>query len=219
MKKYLIRTTKPALLLTGTALSALALSGCGSHDTGSVSATHGASSSASATASYGPAATGPHNAQDVRFLTGMVPHHEQAVEMADMVLSRDTNAEVKALATQIKAAQGPEIAQMSGWLLGWGQSVPTRAASMDHGMSGMGHSNDGMMTDAEMIDLDQAAGSTFAKMFLTGMTTHHQGAVEMARTELVEGQNAQTKQLATAIISAQEKEIATMKALLVKLGG
>lgn len=218
MNINLTRTRKSALTLTGTALTALALTSCGGGSHTSHPATgSGPTAAATSTPSYGPAASGPHNAQDATFLTDMIPHHTQAVEMADMALSRETDAGVKALATQIKAAQGPEISQMSGWLVGWGKPVPA-GSGMGHDMSGMA-SSDGMMSNDEMAMLDHATGTEFAKLFLTGMTRHHEGAVTMAQAELSTGQNPEAKTLASKIIAAQNKEITTMKALLTKLGG
>ncbi len=206
------RTKKSALALTAAALATLAVSGCGMSGS-----SHNAAGS-SPSASYGPAATGAHNAQDETFLTDMIPHHAQAVEMADMVLSHGADAELTALATQIKAAQAPELAQMSGWLVGWGKSVPSTGGG--HSMSGTsGHDGSGMMSADEMTQLDAASGTQFAKLFLTGMTKHHEGAVAMAKTELADGQNAEAKTLASNIIAAQDKEIATMTALLAKLNG
>lgn len=216
MNTHLARPRRVGLI--GLAVGAVVLTGCSSSDHSNMSGTHnGSASSASASPSYGPAATGPHNAQDVTFATDMIPHHAQAVEMADMALARDTDADVKALATQIKAAQAPEIAQMGGWLRGWDAPVPTDSHMTDHmaGMSG----GDGMMSSDEMTQLDAASGTAFAKLFLTGMTRHHQGAVAMAKTELAAGQNSDAKALATRIVAAQNTEIATMTRLLAKLGG
>jgi uncharacterized protein (DUF305 family) len=209
---HLSRT--PALLLGSAALVATVLSGCG--DTSHTSSSHSSrAATTSPTASYGPAATGPHNAADVTFLTGMIPHHAQAVQMSDLALGRATDNEVKALATQIRNAQAPEIAAMSGWLAGWGESVPNSHGA-GHDMGGM-NASDGMLSSDQLTELDGAAGTEFARLYLTGMTGHHVGAVEMARTELTDGQNADAKALATAIIAAQSREIATMKALLTKL--
>lgn len=217
MKQHVHGKNKSLLVLIGTALSALALSGCGGDGMGSMGmGSPSATPTASATPSYGPPATGARNAQDVTFASQMIPHHAQAIEMASMALSRDTDADVKALAAQIKAAQEPEISALGGWLIGWGEPLPM-TGSMP-GMSGMSAS-DGMMTDAEMAQLDQATGAEFARMYLASMIKHHQGAVAMAKTELASGQNAQAKQMASMIVSAQEKEIATMKTLLTKLGG
>lgn len=209
-------TRKTTVLVTGGAITALLLAGCGSSSTnnkavGSTTATTPASSS-----SYGPAAAGPHNDADITFVTDMLPHHAQAVEMADMALSRDTNAEVKALAAQIKGAQAPEISAMSGWLVGWGKSVPSTGSGHDMGgMGGMG--GDGMMSASEMSSLDAASGTAFATMWLTDMVTHHKGAVAMAKTELTSGQNGEAKSLATRIIASQSIEIDTMTKLMATL--
>jgi uncharacterized protein (DUF305 family) len=199
----------PALLL-GTALAVTVLSGCSSSGhTG-----HSSVAQAGATSDYGPAATGPHNAQDVTFLKDMIPHHTQAVAMSDLALTRDTDPDVKALAEQIKAGQAPEIKAMSGWLAGWGESVPTEHGG--HDMGG-GSPMDGMLSSDQLSQLDDASGTSFAKLYLTGMTGHHVGAVEMAKQELASGQNSDAKTLATAIIATQDREIAAMKVLLTKL--
>lgn len=208
------RTT--LLVATGGALSVLLLAGCSSSSSHNASGHTTGMPMTTATASYGPAATGPHNAADVTFATEMLPHHEQAVEMADMALSRDTNAQVKQLAQQIKGAQAPEIAELSGWLTGWNQPVPA-AGSHPTNMSGMGAGNDGMMSDAEMTALDAASGTEFAKLWLTGMVKHHTGAVSMAKAALMGGQNSDTKALATSIVASQSIEIATMSKLLTTL--
>jgi uncharacterized protein (DUF305 family) len=202
------RTRKTTLLVSGAALSALVLAGCGS---GSSTA---ASSTPAAKVSYGPAASGPHNDADITFVTDMLPHHTQAVEMADMALSRDTNAQVKALAVQIKGAQAPEISQMGGWLVGWGKKVPSTSDMGGHDMGGGGG---GMMSASEMTSLDATSGSAFATRWLTDMVMHHEGAVAMAKTELAEGQSTDAKALATRIIASQSTEIDTMTKLSASL--
>lgn len=159
-----------------------------------------------------------HNAQDVAFTQGMIPHHQQAVEMSDMALAQASSAKVKDLATRIKAAQGPEIEKMKGWLSSWGE--PVEAESGDTGgMPGMGGAMDdmagmGMMTDAQMQEMQAARGAEFDRMFLTMMIRHHEGAVTMARTELDKGKFPPAKQLAQAIVDAQQKEISEMQGLL-----
>jgi uncharacterized protein (DUF305 family) len=205
-------TRKTVVLTTGGALTALVLAGCGSSGSTTHSSTQSGGSKPSSTASYGPAASGPHNDADVTFVNDMLPHHAQAVEMADMALSRDTNGEVKALAAQIRGAQAPEISAMSGWLVGWGKSVPSTGSG--HDMGGMGGGGEGMMSGSEMTALDGASGTQFAKMWLTDMITHHKGAVTMAKTELVSGQNGDAKALATRIIASQSVEITTMAKLM-----
>ena len=196
-------------LVTIGLVSALVLSACGSSSHPGTKT--GAGSGASTHPSYGPAAAGPHNAADVTFASDMIPHHAQAVEMATTALAQASNAQVKELATAIQGAQDPEIIAMSGWLVGWGEKVPSGAS---HGMTGTsGTAMNGMMSDDEMQGLSQASGAAFDRLWVQLMTRHHQGAVEMANVELTNGQNAQAKALATAIIKAQTAEIAIMTAL------
>ncbi|MFC5676595.1 DUF305 domain-containing protein [Aeromicrobium endophyticum] len=145
-----------------------------------------------------------HNDADVAFAQQMVPHHQQAVEMADLAKGADASADVTALAAQIRTAQAPEIAIMKEWLDDWD-------ASTSHGGHDMG---DGMMSDADMTELGTLAGTAFDRAWLTMMIAHHEGAVTMARTELANGKDADAKKLAQAIVDSQEKEIATMKGLL-----
>ena len=163
-----------------------------------------------------------HNAQDVSFAQDMVPHHTQAVQMADMALAQGSSTKVKDLATRIKAAQGPEIARMKGWLTTWGEPLAATSGDTDHagGMSmgsggGAGmNMGTGMMSEAQMNQLRGATGADFDRMFLTMMVEHHQGAVAMSRTELDKGRYGPAKQLAQAITDAQQKEIAEMQGLL-----
>ena len=156
-------------------------------------------------------ASGSHNDADVMFASMMIPHHQQAIQMSDMMLTKDgLNAQVIALARQIKAAQGPEITTMSGWLAGW-ELNPSPSMAMDHDMGG------GTMSQAEMDALDTATGKDAAQLFLAGMIKHHQGAITMARQEIATGQNPEAKQLARNIIDAQRAEIATMDTLLGRL--
>lgn len=207
---------------TAALLAALALAACGSTSdspssspaSAGVGGMTGMSSTATPGATGAPAA-GPHNEADVTFATDMVPHHAQAVTMADMALTRGTSAEVKTLAGAIKAAQDPEISTMTGWLAGWGAPVPEIGG---HDMAGMGGgSMDGMMTDREMSDLGRATGPAFDRMWLEMMTTHHKGAVAMSTTELTAGENTEAKTLARSIITGQTAELATMATLLATL--
>jgi uncharacterized protein (DUF305 family) len=192
----------------------LMVSACGTDgQPGHDMATHNAPTSATtgATASpSGTAAAGVHNAADIEFATGMIPHHGQALTMADMAVTRAANQQVKDLAAQIQKAQDPEIQRMAGWLKGWGEPVP-EAQGMHHG--------DGMMTMAEMDSLGKADGARFDRMWLAMMIQHHEGAITMARTELSNGANAEAKALARAIIDGQSQEITTMNTLLGRLGG
>jgi|JI10StandDraft_1071094.scaffolds.fasta_scaffold21009_7 uncharacterized protein (DUF305 family) len=194
---------------------------------GTAACSSSASSSPSASSSAGVVING-HNAQDMAFLTDMIAHHQQAIDMAQMVPSHTNNAKVTALAAQIEAAQGPEIAKMQTWLDEWNEGQPSASAGSEsaasgHGMSGMDHGAapssssspmPGMMTDKQMADLESKNGAAFDKMWLTMMIDHHQGAITMAQQELAMGENAQVKAVAQAIIDGQTTEIATMKAML-----
>lgn len=178
------------------------LAACGDDD-GMGGMDHGGDESSETTEAAAPDAD--FNDADVEFAQGMIPHHEQAVEMADLADGRAESAEVIDLAERIKAAQDPEIEQMRGWLEDWGQEMPE---AMDH--EGMG----GMMSEDDMTALESASGAEFDEMFLTMMIEHHEGAIEMAQTELDDGQNAEAKELAQTIIDAQQAEIEEMQGIL-----
>ena len=159
-----------------------------------------------------------HNDQDVSFATDMVPHHQQAVEMADLAAARASDATVKALAARIKAAQDPEIRTMQGWLSDWDKA--SDMGGMDHGggssMAG-GSDGMGMMSDADMGALKAASGTAFDRMFLTSMISHHTGAIEMAKTEQAKGKHQPAKDLAKTIQDTQAQEIAEMQQILAGL--
>ena len=139
---------------------------------------------------------------DQMFLQMMIPHHEQAVVMSDLALTRSKNAEVLKLAQQIKDAQSSEIVQMKSWLKN--EDMPEDMGhEMDHGMGGM-------MTDAEMASLTSATGSAFDKLFLKGMIAHHEGALHMVMMVQDSGdQNLLT--LHDNIVTSQSAEIEWMK--------
>lgn len=163
-----------------------------------------------------------HNEADVEFATDMIPHHVQALRMADMAEARADSEELRSLAADIEDAQGPEIDLMAGWLESWGEEVPDTDAGhmgMDHGA--MGDNMDdldgdmpGMMSDEELDALGKASGSPFDAMWLRMMIEHHEGAIEMARTEQDEGQNPDAIALAEDIEATQTAEIATMEDML-----
>jgi uncharacterized protein (DUF305 family) len=149
-----------------------------------------------------------HNAADIIFAQMMIPHHAQAVEMANKEVINGQNAQVKALAKRIMAAQEPEIVQMNGMLTAWGV---TPAGHQGHGsMTSM----PGMMSDADMVKFYKATGAAVDRMFVSMMIAHHQGAIVMAKTELASGVNTAAKTLATSIVAAQTAEITQLKQLL-----
>ena len=179
-----------------------------------------------------------HNQADVTFAEQMIPHHSQAVEMSDMLLSKDgIDPRVTALAEQIKAAQGPEIEQLQAWLTSWGQSSSSSGMNMpttSHNMEGMTPSTsmnmpmpsesmgtmpgmEGMMSADDMTALQNAQGTDAAKLFLAQMIDHHRGAVAMAQTEVDSGQYPEAISMAQTIISTQNEEITTMEGILATL--
>jgi uncharacterized protein (DUF305 family) len=212
-------TTNPHIRYVRAALAAGALTlvlftaACGgSGDSGGMDHNMGGQPTASAT----PKSGATFNATDVQFATDMIPHHRQAVEMAKLAETKATTPAVKDLAGRISKAQEPEIATMSGWLTAWGEPVPS-AGAMDHGMDHGMPSMPGMMSQQEMQQLTSASGTAFDKMFLTMMIKHHEGAVEMARTEQDKGVNPAAKKLAGDIATSQTAEIAEMESLLDKM--
>lgn len=209
MRRFTRTHVTASLVITG----ALVLAGCSGDDPGSMTGMdHGSASPGTSPTEGATTPTGDHNAADVEFATGMIPHHRQAVEMADLALKKTTNTELKQLATAIKAAQDPEIQQMSGWLTSWGEMVPT--PGMGHTM---GDPMPGMMTEEEMAELDKANGTAFDRMFLQMMVKHHQGAVTMAKAEQTSGKDTRVIELAKKIEADQTREITTMNALLADL--
>ncbi len=145
----------------------------------------------------------------------MIPHHQQAIEMADLALTRATSPQVKQLAEQIKSAQGPEIATMKGWLTAWGapEQMEGMTGMTGHDMGGM-TSGEGMMTDAQMKALSAASGAKFDTMWLTMMIAHHEGAIAMSNDVLAKTSNPAVTAMAKSIVAGQAKEIETMKGLL-----
>lgn len=146
----------------------------------------------------------------------MIPHHAQAIEMASLAPDRSTNAKVLALAAAIEAAQGPEIAELQGWLRDWGQKVPP--ADADHDMSEYpSMSMTGMLSDADMDRLAAATGTEFDRLFLESMILHHEGAVEMAEEEVADGKAPETVGQAERVIRDQTAEITEIEDILAGL--
>ncbi|MET1036254.1 MAG: DUF305 domain-containing protein [Arthrobacter sp.] len=220
---------KLPLALAAALVAGAALSGCSAADSASPTDEHTDHATTSAPTEASAAASGPaaaasgsgasgtgasgsaaeaatHNAADALFAQMMIPHHEQAVEMSGILLAKsDIDAPVVELAERIKAAQSPEIARMASWLRAWGE--PAEA--------GDGHGMAGMMREADLAALAEAEGPEAVALFLTQMVAHHDGAVEMARTEIEQGRDADAVALARDILAAQEAEITEMRELLV----
>jgi uncharacterized protein (DUF305 family) len=204
---------KRMILIGAGALVALAVAtGCSSSNESEHPAGH--SPSPSATAAPSSTATAEaHNDADVMFAQHMIPHHTQAIEMSDTLLAKQgIDPRVTELATQIKAAQGPEIQQMQGWLTQWG--TPSMPPMSGHGdMPGMS----GMMSEKDMTALKDAQGVDASKLFLTQMIAHHEGAITMAQSEIKDGQYPAAVEMARAIVTTQQQEIDTMNGILASL--
>lgn len=187
----------------GASIALLALSACGTQ-----SAAPGAHEHQTSAPSSEADGDETFNEHDVLFSQRMIPHHAQAVEMAEIVLTKDgVDPQVTELAQQIRAAQGPEIEQMTDWLDGWGEAV-----EVDH--AGMGHGMEGMLTDDAIQQLRQADGEDTARLFLEGMVAHHEGAIAMAQEELRAGAHPEVLALAERIIAGQQAEIDSMQKML-----
>lgn len=192
----------PAIALAGT----LTLAACGSDDSASPDTT-----AAAVEAPAGTAAAITLNAADIEFAQGMIAHHQQAVEMAEIALDPNVGAgpEVIDLATRIQAAQEPEIEQMTAWLTAAGESV-SMDMSEGHDMSSM----EGMMSAEDMDALAASTGAEFDQMWLEMMIVHHEGAISQSETVKANGSNPDVLALADQIITAQQAEITEMRALL-----
>lgn len=197
---------KTLTISAATIAATLALAGCSAGTGGSVPGMNRDSTAMSS--SSAPVAAGDHTSDDTMFAQMMIPHHAQAVQMSDMLLKKQNiPASVTALATKIKAAQGPEIDKMTAWLKSWNE---TATISASHGMTVM-------MGADDMTKLEAAQGTEAAKLFLTQMIAHHQGAVAMAKTEAAAGKNTDALDLARSIVTSQEAEIQEMKDMLAGL--
>jgi uncharacterized protein (DUF305 family) len=146
-------------------------------------------------------ATPQPNQADVTFTQSMIPHHQQAIEMAEAIKTRTTRPELVQLAGAITTTQGQEITRMRGWLQAWGK--PEAMPGMDHDQTGM----PGMMDQGEMDQLMGLKGTRFDLAFVDMMARHHQGATQMANTEMKDGSLGEVKQLAQQVIAAQQREV------------
>jgi uncharacterized protein (DUF305 family) len=199
------------LLAIGLALTLLTATACGNDDDRTESPTLPA-----------PATNAEFADADVAFAQDMIPHHAQAIDMAEIALDPSVAAgpEVTELATRVRDAQDPEIELMRRWLGHWGMPMGDSDMdamrdmdAMDH--SGMDHSGmDGMMTADEMDELRNATGDDFDRLWLELMIRHHEGAITMAEAVKANGINADASSLADEIIAAQQQEIDEMRALL-----
>jgi uncharacterized protein (DUF305 family) len=145
---------------------------------------------------------------DIMFLQMMIPHHQQAVDISNLALSKSKDAELLALATSIRDSQADEIIQMKQWLKDAGANI-----EMGHSM---GDSMGGMLDEAELAALKSASGSAFDRLWLQGMTGHHDGAIHM--TQMIEdAKNVTIKEFGQAVVTAQAAQIKQMELMLQRI--
>jgi uncharacterized protein (DUF305 family) len=195
---------KKLAAIVATLAALLALAGCGDDEP---------ANDDTRTASNGD----EFNDADVAFATDMIQHHAQALSMVDLTLGRPLDPEVETLAEEIRAAQAPEIEQMTDWLTAWDEPVPAtvRDPANAHGEGDMDMGDmPGMMSAEDMAALEGAPDAEFQDRFLQMMVEHHEGAVEMAKNEQSDGRFGPAIDLAQAIESSQTDEIALMQDLL-----
>jgi uncharacterized protein (DUF305 family) len=152
-----------------------------------------------------PAEAAPSDA-DVTFTQNMLPHHQQAIEMAKLVDTHTDRPELRELADSIQSSQSQEITQMQAWLRTWGKPATPSEGHGGHGDTEM----PGMMTDADMRRLMESTGTEFDLAFVDMMASH-QGAIDMANTELKDGSLPEVTRLAQQIIDTQQDEIDQLK--------
>ena len=167
----------------------------------------------------------PPSDADVKFMQGMIMHHNQAVEMTELLKTRTHDPEVQALGKRIDISQTDEMRWMKQWLADRGlpESLPMDMSHMDHAhmehmdMSSMMPAMPGMLTAAQMEALRQANGAHFDHLFLTGMIQHHTGALVMVK-QLFDnpgaGQDPQLFDFATDVDNTQQAEIDIMRHML-----
>lgn len=213
-----MRRLSRSVIAAGT-VGVIASSGCGS----AMQQTAGSASGAPRSESRAAATTAPAkrvNAADLRFMSGMIPHHAQAVLIAGWAPTHGARADVRVLCERIVVAQRDEIALMQTWLRDRGQVVPAaNATHMTMMMDGMEHKMlmPGMLTDPELAQLDKARGSEFDRLFLRAMIGHHQGAVTMVDTLFAAsgaGQDEVVFRFASDVYADQTTEIDRMQKML-----
>lgn len=201
--------------ILGSAALVLLLAACSSNSDNAPSA---ATSSVTAPASEPPAArpastaiSAEHNDADIEFAQMMMPHHSEAISLADGVRIAGSNPAVKALAQRIRDDQAPEIEVMNAMLMAWGKPPAGHE----------GHSDTmdmpGMASAADLEAFYRSSGTEIDRLFVTLMIAHHKGAIEMARTERLQGINPQATAMATSIMVSQQTEIVDLEAILATL--
>jgi uncharacterized protein (DUF305 family) len=154
-------------------------------------------------------ASGDLSSDDIMFLQMMIPHHQQAIDISDLALTKSSDSELLALAKDIRNEQAAEIITMKAWL-------DKAGADLDPGHS-MGHDMGGMLSDSEIAALEAATGKNFDLLWLKGMTGHHVGAIDMA-TMIEDADNDEIKSFGQAIVTSQSAQNKQMAAMIKRMG-
>ncbi len=189
---------KPVIAGLVALIMALSISGCAS-----------ASNKGMDHEGHSSEASGDLSSDDVMFLQMMIPHHQQAIDMSDLALTKSTDSELLALAKNIRDEQAAEIVKMKAWL-------DKAGADLDPGHS-MGHGMGGMLSDSELAALKAATGKNFDLLWLKGMTGHHVGAIDMA-TMIEDADNDEIKSFGQAIVTSQRAQNKQMAAMIKRMG-
>jgi len=162
----------------------------------------------------------PRSEADVQFMSGMIPHHAQAVVIAGWAATHGARSDIRILSERIVVGQKDEIALMQYWLREHGEAVPAADAThMSMKMNGMQHDvlMPGMLNDAQLAQLDSARGADFDRLFLQSMIGHHEGAITMVDELLGStraGQDDVVYRMASDVYADQTTEIERMKKML-----
>ena len=157
---------------------------------------------------------------DAGFARDMATHHDQAVQMAQVVRDNSTDPAVRLLAFDVETGQLAQIGQMRGWLDAWGQTGQSEIPQMswmDHTIQ-PGQLMPGMATTAELARLRGLRGEAMDVYFLQLMIRHHKGGLEMAQYGAAHAAKPYVRTMASAIVTAQQNEVVTMEQLLRERG-
>ena len=191
----LVMRLKRAIATIFIAIVALSLSGCAS-----------ASNKGMDHAGHSSVASSDLSSDDVMFLQMMIPHHQQAIDISDLALTKGEDSELLALAKNIRDEQAAEIVKMKAWLEEANASSHSDSRSMD-----------GMLSDSELAALKKASGKSFDVLWLKAMTGHHTGAIDMAAM-IENAKSAEIKSFGEGIVASQSAQNKAMAAMIKRIG-
>ncbi|WP_244929724.1 DUF305 domain-containing protein [Nocardioides sp. W7] len=189
------------------------------HLPGQADHTHPSTSAPADAVSPAGSAAPAWNHDDVSYLQMTIPHHGQALDLAELAATRAADRRVRALATRVQAARGPETWLMAGWLAERGIDVPSPQDDphdYDHGDHGH-HPMRGLLDDDELAELAAADGAAFDRLFLGALVRHHRGAIAMAGDVLADGTDPRVAEIAEKVAAGQGAEVTRMERILAEL--